>query len=734
MKWQKTARTVIAVGVVLFTALVLVTLRRNRPPAATPTTPRTDTNASVQAQGGILNIRSKDGKVVVSVAAQGAVTYPDGQTKLQKAVLTLPDRDGRTLTITSDEMEVSGPAGNLAELASAKMTGNVRMTASDGLVITAGEATYDQPTSLLKVPGPVEFTRDRLKGTGVGATYDEARQVLWLLKDARVTIAPDAKGGGALDARAASAGFARVEHYIRLTGGGRIEGDGRTAQGDDITIQLTPDEKRIQAMQLRGNSHITGAAGSAGPRDMAARDIDLTYAEDGKALQHASLVEAASVELPAPAGKSGRKISARTIAIDLAPDGSTVTNLNANEQVELTLPADGNTFARRITSASLAASGPPPAGVKTATFTGKVEFRETRGAEKGKPAVERVARSQRLLVETAPGFGDIQQADFRGNVRFEDASTVGEAPRGLYRIADDSLELSPSSGEPGPPPRISDPRMSVEARSLTLALESRKLTADTNVRSSLHSNGKAEKSAAPSRQKAGTTGTNGSAETARLPAMLKSDKPVFVNANRLEYDGTSNAVYSGDARLFQDQTTVAGDTITLDDKSGNLTATGSVRTVMFFDDVDPKTKERKSTRTTAVADKLVYEDARRLATYTGTDSELANLVGAQGDLTAEKIQLFLKEGGHELERAEADGRVEVKEGQRRAKGDHLTYTAADETYVMNGNPLEADRYAPNECTRTIGKTLRFRRGDETLIVDGIPGVTPFNTKPIECPR
>jgi hypothetical protein len=155
---------------------------------------------------------------------------------------------------------------------------------------------------------------------------------------------------------------------------------------------------------------------------------------------------------------------------------------------------------------------------------------------------------------------------------------------------------------------------------------------------------------------------------------------------------------------------------------------------MFFDDVDPKTKERKSTRTTAVADKLVYEDAKRLATYTGTESELANIVGAQGDLTAEVIQLFLKPGGSELERAEADRRVEVKEGQRRAKGDHLTYTSADETYVIKGNPVEADRYAPNECTRTMGKALRFRRGDETLIVDGIPGVTPFNTKPIECPH
>ncbi|MGB2715761.1 MAG: LPS export ABC transporter periplasmic protein LptC [Vicinamibacterales bacterium] len=731
MRWQKTARIAIAIGVVLFTTLVFFTLRRSRPPAASPTTPRTEPNASVQAQGRIVHNRTKDGKVVLSLTAEGAVTYPDGRTTLQKAVLTLPDRGGRTLTVSSDEMEVTAPPGKLAELASAKMTGNVRMTSNDGLVVTTAEATYDQPIALLKAPGPVEFTRERLKGNGIGATYDEARQVLWLLKDAKVTIAPDPKGQGALEAHAASAGFARAEHYIRLTGGGRIDGDGRTAQGDDITIQLTPDEKRVQTMQLRGNSRISGTAGSSGPRDMAARDIDLTYGDDGKALQHATLTENATVELPAAAGSVGRKIAARTIVIDLAPDGTTVTNLNANERVQVDLPAEGNTSARRIVAASLVAAGPPPGGVKAATFTGNVEFREMRPARGETPASERIARSQRLIVETKPGFGDIQQADFRGNVRFEDASTLGEAPRGLYRIVDDTLQLSPSAGDPGPAPRISDPRMSVEARSLTLTLESRRLTADTNVRSSLHSSGKPEGDRSSATPK---PGTNGSSEKTKLPAMLKSDKPVFVNSNRLEYDGSSNAIYTGDARLFQDQTTVAGDTITLDDKTGNLTATKSVRTVMFFDDVDPKTKERKSTRTTAVADKLVYEDGKRLATYTGTESERANIVGPQGDLTADKIQLFLKEGGNELERAEADGRVEVKEGQRRATGDHLTYTASDETYVINGNPLEADRYAPNECTRTMGKTLRFRRGDDTLIVDGIPGVTPFNTKPIECPR
>jgi lipopolysaccharide export system protein LptA len=165
-----------------------------------------------------------------------------------------------------------------------------------------------------------------------------------------------------------------------------------------------------------------------------------------------------------------------------------------------------------------------------------------------------------------------------------------------------------------------------------------------------------------------------------------------------------------------------------------MTARGRVRTVMFFDDVDPKTKQRKPMQTTGTADELVYEDAKRLATYTTGSTASAHIVGPQGDVTAETIRLFLKPKDNELERAEADGKVTVKEGQRVARGDHLVYTAADETYVLKGNPLEVDRFETKECTRTMGVTLQFRRGDDTLIVDGIPGVTPFNTKPIPCSK
>jgi lipopolysaccharide export system protein LptA len=725
MRWQRTARIAIAIAVVVFTLIVFVALRRNRPVTPADDSPRTDIAATTESTGPIRFDRpNKEGKIIFSLAAEGHRTYANGRSIFLKPTLTLPDRGGRTIQMRADEMEARLRSDKLSEIEAAKMIGNFRINSSDGLEVTSKEATFDARDETTRIPGDVQFTRGRLKGSGVGATYDQRRDVLWLLKDARVSVTADEKGEGAGEGSADAAGFARAEHYLRLTGKGRMVGDNRTVEADDITIQLSEDEKRIRSMQLRGNSRITGTGPAS--QNMSARDIDLTYAEDGRALQHATLVENASVQLPGAEGAPGRNISGRNMTIALAPDGATVTSLTAKERAQVDLPAQGEQPARRITAAALSASGVPPAGLQTATFTGSVEFRETRPAGRGAPAAERVARSQRLVVETKPGLGDIQQADFRGNVRFEDGKTTGEAARGLYRIADDSLQLSPSPGDPGPPPRLTEERMTVDAGTITVGLQSKKLTAQGNVRSSLQPAAKGD-------GRAGAKGRgSGGDDKSRLPSMLKSDESVFVHSEALEYDGTSNAVYTGEARLFQGQTTVAGDTITLDDRNGNMTAEGNVRTVMFFDDVDPKTKVKKTTQTVGTAHRLVYQDDKRLATYTTGDTASAHIVGPQGDVTAETIDLYLKPKENELERAEADKKVTVKEGLRTAQGDHLTYTAADETYVMNGNPLHVDRRAPGECTRTMGVTLRFRRGDDTIIVDGIPGVTPFNTKPIPC--
>ncbi len=110
------------------------------------------------------------------------------------------------------------------------------------------------------------------------------------------------------------------------------------------------------------------------------------------------------------------------IDMTMSPDGATVTLLNATESVVVDLPAQGASPAKTIKASTLVAAGEGGAGLQTATFEGPVDYRETRAARGAAPAIDRRATARRLIVRTKPGLGDLQQAEFRGNVRFLDGA------------------------------------------------------------------------------------------------------------------------------------------------------------------------------------------------------------------------------------------------------------------------------------------------------------------------
>jgi hypothetical protein len=148
---------------------------------------------------------------------------------------------------------------------------------------------------------------------------------------------------------------------------------------------------------------------------------------------------------------------------------------------------------------------------------------------------------------------------------------------------------------------------------------------------------------------------------------------------------------------------------------------------MFFEETDAKTKKRQLVETRATGDTMVYDDAKRLATYTTGPTAKAHIVGTQGDVTADTIRLYLKKDLNELERAEADGSVTVKEGNRTAKGNHLKYTTADETYILDGTPVEVEEKTPTECTVTIASSVKFQRSTVSTFISN-NGVTPSIVK------
>jgi lipopolysaccharide export system protein LptA len=742
--WQKRLRLAIALLVVVFAAAVVVSLRRGHM-RRTTTAPvvRSDPKAAVENRGDGVYERWSEGKKTFSLKFGKSLTYADGRTKLSGGVrVELPDKAGRRVTVTSPEATVLNPPDK--DFAHAEFSGGVKLETSDGVTITSPHATYDQQEGIARIPGPVKFSKGRMTGSGTGATYDRTREVLWILDAADVNVAADPNGGGAIHITSKAAGLARHEHYMNFTGGARLEGEGRVSVADEATAYLTSDDERVTLLELRGNARVTGSG--TGPQSMDARDIDLRLGADGRTLQGANLMERASVQLPGQSSASGRRIAGKTIEIALGPDGATVTSLTANDGVEVLLPADGDLPARRIRSASLVATGAEGTGLQNATFGGPVDYRESRAARGGAAAIERTARSLRLDVQTKPGFGDIERAEFHGNVHFtEGAKTTADAPVAVYSIKEDRLELSPSStGDPGIGPHVSDGRINVDARTIQMILGPQKMTAETKVRSLMQPQSRStQPSAKTASTPQGTVAAPASQPPARsddtagaikMPAMLKQNEPVTVTSNRLDYDGASSlATYMGNARLWQEDTEIRADTIVLDDRNGNLRAKTNVRTMMSLKPQETGQKDSKARTNAApqptitVADALLYEDARRRATY----STKAHMSGPDGDVTADKIELYLTESGGELERAEAYGDVVSRQETRRAYGSHLTYIAAKEEYTMIGTPVDVyDDTAP-DCKLTKGTTLTFHKAVDTITASG-NGVSSTQTKSIAC--
>ncbi len=411
----------------------------------------------------------------------------------------------------------------------------------------------------------------------------------------RSTVAADQKGGGALHVTSKAAGLARLEHYMKFLGGARLEGEQRVSVADEATAWLTSDNEQVTLLgtswQFPGDRLRQRAAVDGRTRYRPARRhrrTDLAGRNAGR--ERLRSAPGRGEFQRAPHCRKDDRHRARTGRCDRhQPD--------CQGQGGGHLPAEGDTPARRIRSTSLVATGDPGIGIQNATFAGPVEYRETRAARKGIDPIDRTAKSIRLDVQTKPGFGDLERAEFHGNVHFtEGTTTTADAPLAIYAIKEDRLDLSPSAtGDPGIGPHVSDGHINVDARTIQMVLGTQKMSAETKVRSLMQpQNRNAPQPAAPggklpqvaavpsatppardtskrpgapaAGQPAAKTGDD---STVKMPSMLKQDEPVNVTANRLDYDGANSlATYTGNARLWQDRDRgPQADTIVLDDKT-----------------------------------------------------------------------------------------------------------------------------------------------------------------------
>jgi lipopolysaccharide export system protein LptA len=680
-RWQKRARVIIAIVGLAVLALVLLTVRRRPPAAVEQAAPVLDPKAVTESTGGrILLVKGTESPGFVDF--KHSLGYADGTAKLIEPCATV-NRSDRQTRICAREANIG------AERAHMTMTGDVRLSAQDGLTAQTGEATYNQSEGIVRAKGKVTFSKGAMSGSAVGMTYDDQRDLLTLLRQVHVRIKPGEEGGAG-EIQAGRAEYARGEHYMRFEGNVRMVRNARHISAETALVRLAGDDERIEGLELRGKARIETKGATGVSQTMAARDMNLSIGPDGEVLERAVLVGKGSIE-DAGAAARARRISAEMLDLTFHDTGD-IAAIAAREDVELTLPAQGNAPFREITATRMDGTGAEGGGLNAARFAGGVVFRE-----RGNDKAERVARSQTLEIVMQPSSGEIEDARFAGGARVQNGALRTSSAEARYEVQKGVFALTGRQGQNDP--RVEDERLTVEATRIDITLEGPLMEAQGNVRSVI-------RPASTSKSKSPAAGRDRT-----VPGMLEDDQPAYVTAAALDYDGTKSlATYRGDSRLWQGDTTIQGATIVIDEQSGDLIVRESVRTSFVLEERDEKTGEMRKVPSRASSKDMHYENGARRATYRTN----AQMTGPQGEMDADRIVLYFVEGGGSLDRAEAYTSVRLRGEKRSAAGDELTYFAEDGRYLMTGAPVRS----VEECRETTCKTLTFWRSTDRIVCDG----------------
>jgi lipopolysaccharide transport protein LptA len=664
----------VAIGVI---AVVAYTLRPREEVAPPKKIEGLDPNAAAQTFGGQA-IQWKGERQNIRIEFEGQTTSKEGASKLQGVKIVTDSREGRSYTVTGKEAFIG------QQNSSYDVRGDVKLETSDGLTANGQQATYTDAEKIVRVPGAVTFKRGRMTGSGVGFTYDEQRDIMSILDKADVKFAAEGDAG----AMAFTSGVfthARRDRYMRLEKTLHIDREGQQIDATESTVRLFPDRDEPDYLELRGGSKITGGPKDKAMKSMAANDINIDYAEDGRTMQNATLAGTAEIELAPKQGTAGQKLAGNFMEIGLEPDGS-VRSVSTRDNVTATLPATTDTSARTIKSTAMTAAGNAQ-GLNRMTFSEGVEYREAATKTQGL----RVAKARSLEASLDPAAGTLQEARFTGNFDFTDGPMRAVSNDASYNLTAGTLALTGKEITP----EIRDESLTLLAETIDVTLDPRKMSAKGNVRSTL---------LPPKKAAANTPAT-------KRPALLGDKDPVSILSAALSYDEANKiAEYTGQTRLFQGATSINADKLTLDETKGDLTATGKVITNLEITNkqADAGAKPKP---TIGRAETFTYADDTRMATYTTN----AQFDGDQGHLSAAKLELQLAKTENALERLVATGAVNATVDKRTVTGTQLTHSPADEKYVVFGAPV---RMVDADCQETSGKTLTFWKASDRVLVDG----------------
>jgi lipopolysaccharide export system protein LptA len=304
---------------------------------------------------------------------------------------------------------------------------------------------------------------------------------------------------------------------------------------------------------------------------------------------------------------------------------------------------------------------------------------------------ERVSSSNTVDVSFG-ATGGIDSIVQQGAVAYVDGERKAWADRARYNPSDQMLTLTGS-------PRVVDLGMTTTANTMRLNRSTGDAFAEGDVKSTY-----SELKAQPS------------------GALLASSSPIHVTSQSMTaHRSPAVAVYTGNARLWQEANVVQAPTIEFDRDSRSVIARAAgvqkVSTALV-----QTQKNGKTTPLTIASGRFVYADSERKAHFDG--GVLAK--GADLTLTANQMDVFLQARGQEspnqsvsrvgkVEKMVAQGQVVIVQPTRRATGQQLVYTSAEDKFVLTGGPPSI---FDAEHGKITGVSLTFFIHDDRVLVEG----------------
>ena len=532
--------------------------------------------------------------------------------------------------------------------------------------------------------------------------------------------------------RSESALLEKREHRVTFDGNAIVSQDADELRANRM-VSYTDATNHLERIEARGNAYLkrsekaeikspdmdfffgeqhqlaravaTGGAysrslGSDPLREASADNIESTFAQ-GASASTVDTIKAqgnAVVKIHAPAAKNpaanpaNRELAADDVTLQFFPDGKNIKLADAAGKAVMTITpvraeqrADKKTIRAPRMDASFYEEGN-----RVKTFNARdgvrVEIEATLPEETHAHPL-RVTTSKSARADFLEDSQDIDRVSQEGSFKYNEGDRNAVAERAVYDGQKEILNLR------GNRPMVWDLKGRTQADEIDYDRQRDETHARGDVRTTYYSR-----------------------ETTNDSTPFKNTKsPIFMTAERADAQNEAGiAVYTINARGWQDDNFVKADRIELYQEDKRMAASGNVESALYQTRRETSPGKREVVPGFATAERMTYSDPDRKIHYEGS------VKARQGTdrIEASSVDVYLKEETSEVDHLNADGNVVLTQPGRRGVGDKLAYTSEDGRAVLTGKSARVDDV---EKGATMGSQLTFYSRDDRISVENQQG-------------